>query len=86
VGRVVEAEEEIVEADGSVGLKAVAHGGKVDGAVVLVDLDGVASAKGDVRAAFAGEMGEDAFAADFASGVWFGGAYFATVVAPEVVA
>ena len=53
MGRALEAEEEIVEADGAVGAEAVAHGGEVDGAVVLVDLDGVAAAEGDVRAALA---------------------------------
>ena len=39
VGWAVEAEEEVVETDWTVGLEAVAHGGEVDGAVVLVDLD-----------------------------------------------
>ena len=52
------------------GLETVAHGDEVDGAVMLVDLDGVSAAEGDVRAAFAGEMGEDALAADIAAGVW----------------
>ena len=51
------------------GCEAGAHGGEVDGTVVLVDLDGVAAAEGDVRAAFAGEVGEDALAADGAVGV-----------------
>jgi hypothetical protein len=51
-------------------LETVAHGDEVDGAVMLVDLDGVSAAEGDVRAAFAGEMGEDALAADIAAGVW----------------
>jgi len=74
VGRTVEAEEESVEADGTVRGEAVAHGGEVDGAVVLVDLDGVATAEGDVRAAFAGEVREDAMGADGAVGV--GGAGF----------
>ena len=65
----LEAQEEVVEADGAVGLEAIAHGGEVDGAVVFMDLDGVSAAEGDVRTAFAGEMGEDALAADFAAGV-----------------
>ena len=68
----LEAEEELVEAeivDVGVRGEAVAHGGEVDGAVVLVDLDGVATAESDVRAAFAGEVGEDALAADGAGGV-----------------
>jgi len=66
----IEAEEEIVEADGSVGLETVSHSGEVDGAVVFVDLDGVTAAEGDVRAALAGEVGEDTLAADEAVGVW----------------
>ena len=69
VGWAVEAEEEVVEADGTVGLEPVAHGGEVDWAVVLVDLDGVAAAEGDVGAADAGEVREDALAADGAGGV-----------------
>ena len=36
------------------GCEAGAHGGEVDGAVVLVDLDGVAAAESDVRTAFSG--------------------------------
>ena len=39
-------------------------GGEVDGAVVLVNLDGVAAAEGDVGAAFATKMGEVVLAAD----------------------
>jgi hypothetical protein len=56
VGWALEAEEEIVEAEfPNVGLggEAVAHGGEVDGAVMLVDLDGVAAAEGDVGTTFA---------------------------------
>ncbi|MCU1249099.1 MAG: hypothetical protein JWQ49_2128 [Edaphobacter sp.] len=52
----LEAEQEVVEAevlDVGVREEAVAHGGEVYGAVMLVDLDGVAAAEGDVRAAFA---------------------------------
>ncbi len=76
----LEAEEEIVEPDGSVGAEAVAHGGEVDRALVLVDLDGVAAAEGDVRAAFAGKVREDALAADGAGGVGGTGVDFAALV------
>ncbi len=72
-----EAEEEIVAAEVmEVGVEgeAVAEGGEVDGAVVLMDLYGVAAAEGDVGAAFAGEVGEDALAADGAVGIGVGGA------------
>jgi hypothetical protein len=82
---VLETEEEIVEADGAVRSEAVAHGGEIDGAMMLVDLDGVAAAEGDVRAAFAGEMGEDALAADGACGVGGGGGDLASLVCPEVM-
>jgi len=44
--------------------EAAMQGGEIDGAVMLVDLDGVAAAEGDVRAADSGEMGELACAAD----------------------
>ena len=78
-----EAEEEIVEADFlniAVGDEAGVHGGEVYGAVMLVDLDGVAAAEGDVRAAFSGEVGEDALAADGAGGVGGGGVDLAALV------
>ena len=39
MGWAFEAKKEIVEADRAVGLETVSHGGKVDGAVVLVDLN-----------------------------------------------
>ena len=44
VGRALEAEQEVVEADDSVGGETVAHGCEVHRAMVLVDLDGVAAA------------------------------------------
>ena len=53
----LEAEEELVEAevvDVGVGGETVAHGDEVNGAMVLVNLDGVAAAESDVRAAIAG--------------------------------
>jgi hypothetical protein len=59
--------EEIVAAEVvEVGVQgeAVTEGGEVYGAVVFVDLHGVAAAEGDMRTAFAGEVGEDALAAD----------------------
>ena len=66
-----ETEKEVVGAevfDVGVGGEAGAHGGEVDGAVVLVDLDGVAAAERDVGAVLAGEVSEDAQAADLATG------------------
>ena len=65
-----------------VGDEAVAHGGEVDGAVMLVDLDGVAAAESDVGATFAGKMGEDALAADAAGRIGRAGVDFAVFVGP----
>ena len=52
--------------------------------VVLVDLDGVAAAEGDVGALVAGEVAEDAAVADFAVGAGGGGVDFGAGVGPEV--
>jgi hypothetical protein len=71
VGAAAESEQEVVGAEGldvGVGLEAGFEGGEVDGAAVLVDLDGVAAAEGDVSAVAAGEVREDALAADLAAG------------------
>ena len=84
VGGALETEEKVVEADFAMDCKAIAHGGEVYRAVVFVNLDGIATAEGDVWAAFAGEMGEDALAADCAGGIWFGGADFAPGAGPEI--
>jgi hypothetical protein len=54
VGWSFEPQEEIVETDVAVWGETVAHGVEVDWAMMLVDLDGVASAESDVRAAFSG--------------------------------
>jgi hypothetical protein len=84
VGWALKAEQEVVEADDSVGGETVAHGGEVHGTMVFVDLDGVAAAEGDVGAAFSGEMGEDALAADGAGRVRGGSIYFAAGAGPEI--
>jgi hypothetical protein len=47
---------------------------------MLVDLDGVAAAEGDVRSAFAGKVGEDALAADGTGGVGGAGVDLAPLV------
>ena len=85
VGWATEAKEEVVETDSSVGAEAVAHGGEVDGAVVLVDLDGVAAAESDVRTTLSPEVREQAQGADRAGGVGSAGIDLATLVCPEVV-
>ena len=84
VGGTLEAEEEVVETDVAVRAEAVAHGGEVHGTMVLMDLDGVAAAEGDVGAALACEVGELPVGADRAVGVGGGGVDLATVVGPEV--
>lgn len=66
-----EAEDEIVAAEilnVRVSAEAGAEGGEVDGTAVLVNLHGVSAAEGDVGAVLAGEVGEDALAADLAIG------------------
>ncbi len=75
----------MLKTDGAVREETVAHGGEVDWAVVLVNLDGVAAAERDVRAALSCEVGEDALAANGA--VWVGGAGvdLAALVGPEIV-
>jgi hypothetical protein len=85
VGWVLEAQEEIVETDGAVRGETSAHGGEVDGTVVLVDLDGVAAAEGDMRAAFSGQVREDSLAADGACGIGGGGVDLASLVRPKIV-
>ena len=84
VGWTLEAKKEVVEADVAMGSEAVAHGGEIYGAMVLVDLDGVAAAEGDVRTAFSGEVGEDAVTADGAFGIGRGSVYFAAGTGPEI--
>src|SRR5579864_7748428 len=64
-----ETQQQVVAADildVGMGGKAGAHGGEVDGTVMLMDLDGVAAAEGDVSAILASKVGEDALAADLA--------------------
>ena len=84
VGRVGEAEEEAVGAHRAQGLEAGFELGEVEGVVVLVDLDGVAAAEGDVGALVSGEVAEDALATDFAVGARSRGVDFGTGVGPEV--
>ena len=87
MGAAAESEKEIVETEilnVVVGDEAVAHCGEVDGAVVLVDLDGVAAAEGDVGTTFAGKMGEDTLAADVAVRIGLAGVDFAMFVIPQI--
>jgi len=77
-----ETEEEVVAAEVcNVGMagEAVAQGVEVDGTVVFVDLDGVSSAEGDVGAVLAGDVSEDALAADLAVGAGGVGGDFGVV-------
>ena len=80
----LEAKKKIVEPDLPVGRKPVAHSGEVDGAVVFVDLDGVSSAKRDVRTALSGEMAEDALPADDAAGARLAGGDFGALTRPQI--
>ena len=56
MGAAAKLEQQAVLADLTVGAEAFGGCGQVDGAVVLVNLDGVAAAEGDMRAAFAPQM------------------------------
>ena len=67
VGAATEAEEQIVASkvfNLGVRREAATEGGEIDGAMVFVDLDGVAATESNVSAALSGEVGEDALAAD----------------------
>lgn len=52
--------------------------------MMLVDLDGVTTAEGDMGAGNAGEVSEDAIMADGAGWVWSGGVDLGTFVRPKV--
>jgi len=80
-----EAEQVGGGADFAEGLEAELEGGEVEWAVVLVDLDGVAAAEGDVGAGLAGEMAEDAATADLTARVGRGGGDRGVFACPEVV-
>ena len=67
--------------------KGLCKGGKVEGAVVLVNLDGVAAAECDVGAGGTGQVFKDAGlvrAANGAGGVGCGGRDFGVAVGPQV--
>ena len=68
MGRSLKTKEQIVKFDAAVRSETVAHGSKVDGAMMLVDLDGIAPAERNVRTALACKMGEEAFTADGTAG------------------
>ena len=75
-GAAAEAEQERVGANVRyirVGGERGLQGGEVDGTVVLVDLDGIAAAQGDVRAMGASEVRETAEITDLAAGALSGG-------------
>ena len=78
------AEQELIAPDLAVGAKASFKGGEVDGAVVLMDLDGVVAAEGDVGATFSAEVAEVAGGADFAGRVWCGGGDVRPLICPKV--
>ena len=81
----LEAKQELVETDVTVRGEAVAHRCEVYRAMMFMDLDGVTATESDLRASFAGEMGEDALAADLAPGAWAGCGDFGVFAGPEVV-
>jgi hypothetical protein len=82
VGAAAKLEQKPVLTDFAVGAKALGGGGEIDGAVVLVDLDRIAAAEGDVRTSFATQMGEIAALADLAAGTGMGGGDLGALVLP----
>lgn len=82
-----EAEQQGIEADSAMGLEPGGEGGKIHGTAVLVNLDGVASAEGNVGAELAAKVPEIAGrAADGA--VWSrdgGSPELGVFVGPEVM-
>jgi len=85
VRRTFEAKQEFVEADLTVRRQPLAHGCEVDGSMMLVDLHRVATAEGDVRSAFAGQMGKISLAAYGAARARVGGGDFGSFARPEIV-
>ena len=88
MGRTLEAKEEVVEAgvaDVGVSSEACVHGFEVDGTMMLVDLDGVSTAEGDLGAVLARGVGEDALVADRAARARSCSVDLGAGVEPEVV-
>lgn len=79
-----EAEKKTVVADVAVRFQAGFESGEIDGAMALVNLNGVAAAEGNVRAAFSAKMAEVAREADFAAGARRSGGDFRPLIGPEV--
>lgn len=63
----LKSKQQVIESNPSVGRETVTHRSEVDGAVMLVNLNGVSSAKRYVRPIFATEMSELAMIAHRAS-------------------
>jgi len=68
----LEAQQQSISPDLSQRAEACRQRGEIDGAIVLVDLHGVAAAEGDVGAGIAGERTKITLAADLAAGARMG--------------
>jgi hypothetical protein len=78
----LESKQKVVEADLAVGLESCFHFREINWPVVFMNLDGIAAAKRDVRAAFAAQMSKIALLADFTVGARPGGCDFGSLVRP----
>lgn len=70
--------------DGAMGLKTPVHFCEIDGALALVDLDGIPTAQRDVRTALAREMNKFVFAAGTASRAGLGSGNLGVLIGPDI--
>ncbi len=79
-----ELEHEVVVADCSVRPKTAIHLAEVDRPLSLMDLDGIPTAQGDVRASLAGEVDEVSLTASSATSARFRRRDFCMFIGPEI--
>ena len=78
----VESHQHAISSDFSQRTQPYSQRGEIDGAMMLVDLHGVAAAERDVRSAFAGKMRKFFLHTNFAVYARTGGVYFRLLIAP----
>ncbi len=72
-------------ADAAVRLKPLTHVAKIHGTMMLVDLDGIAAAKRNVRATRPGQMNEVPHPADATARARIAGGDFRPLIQPQIV-
>ena len=80
----LEAQQHFISPNGAMGFQFAGEFGEVDGTMVLVNLDGVSAAEGDLGAANSAEMGKLTLLADGTAGSRVRGIDFGDFVAPHV--